>query len=203
MTRTLILFGAGPGIGNHVASEFASKGIDHIVLLARNTERLQNQDAPFVSRRNPDVKVSTLSVDLADISSMPGVIKELDSLTQGEDIEVIFFNAARIKPGKVLGVSVQEMEQDFRVRFFVFHLDTRLGPLPSPKLTTNLYKDTNTLALPRRSTLHPPSPIKPRSQTRLPSNILAPSLAPDTAASLPLLGKSKSEEYDGEFASGI
>jgi short-subunit dehydrogenase len=117
MARTLILFGAGPGIGNHVASEFASKGIEHIVLLARNTDRLQNQDAPFVSRRNPDVKVSTLPVDLADIPSLPSVLKELDSLTQDEDVEVIFFNAARIKPGKVLGVSVQEMEEDFRVCF--------------------------------------------------------------------------------------
>jgi hypothetical protein len=45
------------------------------------------------------------------------VLKELDSLTQGEDVEVVFFNAARIKPSEVLGVSVEEIDEDFKVRW--------------------------------------------------------------------------------------
>ncbi|KAF1947074.1 short-chain dehydrogenase/reductase-like protein SDR [Clathrospora elynae] len=114
MTRTLLLFGAGPGIGNHVAAKFASKGIEHIILLSRNTQRLQNEDAPFVSKSNADVKVDTLRIDLADLDSIPGVLKQLDSLTKGEDVEVVFFNAARIKPSEVLGVSVEEIDEDFK-----------------------------------------------------------------------------------------
>ncbi|XP_014559976.1 hypothetical protein COCVIDRAFT_90534 [Bipolaris victoriae FI3] len=114
MARTLIVFGAGSGIGNNVAAEFASKGINHIVLLSRNTERLQNEDAPFVSKVNSSVKVDTLRIDLADLKSIPGVLKELDSLTEGEDVEVIFFNAARVKPGEVLGVDVEEIDEDFK-----------------------------------------------------------------------------------------
>jgi short-subunit dehydrogenase len=115
MTRTLIVFGAGPGIGDAVAAEFACKGIDHIILLARNTQRLQNEDAPFVSKSNPSVKVNTLRIDLADLGSIPGVLKELDSLTKGEDVEVIFFNAARIRPSEVLSASVEEIDEDFKV----------------------------------------------------------------------------------------
>ncbi|MBO1764878.1 SDR family NAD(P)-dependent oxidoreductase, partial [Escherichia coli] len=107
-------FGAGPGIGNSVAAEFASKGIDHVILLSRNTQRLQEEDAPFVSKRSASAKVDTLRIDLSDLTSIPSVLKELDSMTQGEDVEVVFFNAARIKPGEVLGVSVEEIEEDFK-----------------------------------------------------------------------------------------
>ena len=118
MTRTLLLFGAGPGIGDNVAATFASKGnIDHVILLGRNTDRLQNEDAPFVQRAASNVKVDTLHADLSDLESIPKVLGQLAHLTEGEDIEVIYYNAARIKPSDpVLSVDVQELEEDFRVR---------------------------------------------------------------------------------------
>jgi short-subunit dehydrogenase len=106
-----------PNIPQHVAAQFASKGIDHIILLSRNTQRLADSDAPFVSKASPDVKVSTLRLDLADLASIPGVLKELYTLTQGEDVEVVFFNAARIQPNDVLSVSVEEIDEDFKVAF--------------------------------------------------------------------------------------
>ena len=115
MTRTFVLFGAGPGIGNHVASQFASKGIEHIILLSRNTDRLQNEDAPFITKTNSSTKVDTLRIDLADTKSIPDVLKQLDGMAKGEDVEVVFFNAARIKPSEVLGVSVEEIDEDFKV----------------------------------------------------------------------------------------
>jgi short-subunit dehydrogenase len=137
MTRTLILFGAGPGIGNNVAAQFATKGIEHIILLSRNTERLQNEDAPFITKSNSSAKVDTLRIDLADTKSIPDVLKQLDSMTSGEDVEVVFFNAARIKPSEVLGVSVEEIDEDFKVRnpfsntIFTLYADQR-------EQTTNL-----------------------------------------------------------------
>lgn len=127
MARTLIVFGAGPGIGDHTAAQFASKGIDRVVPLARNTQRLQNEDVLFVSKRNPAVKVDTLRIDLADLKSIPDVLQELDSMTDGEDVEVIFFNAARIKPSEVLGVSIEEIDDDFKV-----------GNLPHVRLTGSI-----------------------------------------------------------------
>lgn len=102
----------------NVALAFAKKGIEHIILLARSTDRLQNDDAPFVSKGSSSVKVDTLRIDLADLDSIPSVLKQLDSLTQGEDVEIVFFNAARIKPSEVLGVSVDEIQEDFKVSFF-------------------------------------------------------------------------------------
>lgn len=157
MTRTLIIFGAGPGIGNHVASEFASKGVEHIVLLSRNTERLEKEDAPFVSKRNSSVKVDTLRIDLADTKSIPDVLKELDSMTEGEDVEVVFFNAARIKPSDVLGVSVDEIEEDFKVN----------SSFPKPPVCNSLTETTDHQSSPLRdsTTLHTQTPA-PR-QVRL------------------------------------
>lgn len=133
MTRTLLLFGAGPGIGNvrpflpnpppsippnkpqHVAAAFASAGINHIILLARNISRLQTSDAPFVTSHSSGVKVSTLCVDLADLATLPDVLSKLDTLTAGEDVEVVYFNAARIVPNEPLGVDVKEIEEDLKV----------------------------------------------------------------------------------------
>ncbi|KAL5401729.1 hypothetical protein PMIN03_011266 [Paraphaeosphaeria minitans] len=114
--RTIVTFGAGPGIGNHVSAEFASHGFNHVILLARNEQRLSNQDAPFVFKASPNVKLDTLPLDLSDTPSIPGVLKKIDDLTQGEDLEVVFFNAARIKPSGVLDVSIEEIEEDFKVR---------------------------------------------------------------------------------------
>jgi short-subunit dehydrogenase len=115
-TRTILLFGAGPGIGNHVASTFAANGFAHVILLARNTQRLENEDAPFVTKAAPNVKVDTLKLDLSDIPSIPGVLKQIDDLTRNESVEVVFFNAARVKMTEdVLAVSVNEIEEDFKV----------------------------------------------------------------------------------------
>lgn len=118
MTRTLLLFGAGPGIGDNVAATFSAAGIEHVVLLGRSQERLQSNDAPFVQKAASGVKVDTLRADLGDLDSVPHVLKELDRLTAGEDVEVVYYNAARIKPtDPVLDVGVKEIEEDFRVRF--------------------------------------------------------------------------------------
>ncbi|OAL02463.1 NAD(P)-binding protein [Phaeosphaeriaceae sp. SRC1lsM3a] len=122
MTRALIVFGAGPGIGNNTALAFAKKGIEHVILLARNTERLQSSDAPFVSKASNSVKVDTVRIDLADLDSIPSVLAQVDSLTQGEDVEVVFFNAARIKPSEVLGVSVDEIHEDFKTQSLALYI---------------------------------------------------------------------------------
>ncbi|KZM19324.1 uncharacterized protein EKO05_0002976 [Ascochyta rabiei] len=124
MTRTLLLFGAGPGIGNNVAATFASKGaIDHVVLLGRNTDRLQNEDAPFVLNAAPNVKADTLRADLSDLDSLPSVLSQLDNLTRDSAVEVVYYNAARIKPSDpVLSVDVKEIEEDFRLQVLALHL---------------------------------------------------------------------------------
>ncbi|KAJ4303165.1 hypothetical protein N0V90_002058 [Kalmusia sp. IMI 367209] len=114
-SRAIVVFGSGPGIGNHTAAEFASHGFDHVILLARNEQRLKNDDATFVTKASPNVKVDTLRLDLSNLSSIPGVLKQIEQLTKGEELEVMFFNAARVKPNGVLEVAVEEIEEDFKL----------------------------------------------------------------------------------------
>jgi hypothetical protein len=85
------------------------------VLLSRTTSRLETSDAPFIRRAAPNAHISTLRLDLADLASIPGVLDEVDALTAGEDVEVVFFNAARIQMRGVLDVGVEEIEEDFKV----------------------------------------------------------------------------------------
>jgi hypothetical protein len=190
MTRTLLLFGAGPGIGDHIASTFASQGgIEHVVLLGRNLERLKQEDVPFVQEAAPGVKVSIVRADLSDLDAVPSVLGELDALTKGEDVEVVYYNAARIQPtAAALDVGVGEIEEDLRV----------LHPFPlhsSPNITTNDNSlDSSPGFAPNIPTL-PPSPLLPHPlvnyQTGPPSNILPPPLGSHPAAPLPLPRQSR------------
>lgn len=102
-----------------MASKFATKGIDHIILLARDLKRLKEKDAPFVAKSSTNVKVDSVRIDLSDIKSIPSVLEELDTLTKGEDVEVVIFNAARIKPSETLTTDIEEIHEDLRVSFVV------------------------------------------------------------------------------------
>jgi len=111
--RTIVVFGSGPGIGNHVASSFASHGFEHIILLARNAERL-SEDASFVQKASSTVKVTTLRLDLADLDSITGVLKKIEGLAP--ELEVVFFNAAVVKStDTALSAPVEVLQTDFTV----------------------------------------------------------------------------------------
>ncbi|KAL5121731.1 hypothetical protein ACEQ8H_000418 [Pleosporales sp. CAS-2024a] len=128
-TRTLIVFGAGPGIGNvHILlspipfrpptklacstsppnsppKESTTSSSSHA------TRRASSKKTPHSS---PTTKVDTVRIDLSDLVSLPSVLEHLDALTRDESVEVIFFNAARIKSDPVLAIPLQELDEDFR-----------------------------------------------------------------------------------------
>lgn len=111
-TRTIVVFGSGPGIGRSVAQEFASNGFNHVILLARHHARL-DQDKMAVEKSSKDVKVDLLTVNLADKASVKEALTKIDSLSK--DIECVFYNGARVAPSTLLEFPVEEMELDFKV----------------------------------------------------------------------------------------
>lgn len=115
-TRTIVVFGSGPGIGRSVAQEFASNGFNHAILLARHHARL-HQDKMAVEKSSKDVKVDVLTVNLADKASLKEVLTKIDSLTK--DIECVLYNGARVAPSTLLEFPVEEMELDFKVHELV------------------------------------------------------------------------------------
>ena len=111
---SLIVIGSGPGIGAHVARQFAKQGFSKIALVARNPAQLEKDRASVEDAvRGANAIVKTYSVDIADL---PELTKTLDKI--GDELgppEVVFFNAARVKLSKLLDVDEDEMIYDFKV----------------------------------------------------------------------------------------
>lgn len=106
MPRTLIV------IGIHVASRFASQGFSKIALLARNKEQLA-RDSAAVKTRRADLHVKTYAVDVTDSAELSGALGAItDDLGPPE---VVFFNAARVKPSTLLEVDDEELLYDCKV----------------------------------------------------------------------------------------
>ncbi|KAF2747730.1 NAD(P)-binding protein [Sporormia fimetaria CBS 119925] len=125
--RTLIVFGSGPGLGSHTASAFARQGFNHIILLARNGARLQ-EDKAFVVQNNPGVRVDTLPLDLADLPSVSSALERIDELA-GNTVEVVFFNAARARACEVFETTLEELEGDFStMTLSLYHISSWFIP---------------------------------------------------------------------------
>lgn len=123
---SLIVIGSGPGIGAHVARQFARQGFSKVALVARNPEQLEKDRASVENAvGSANVTVKTYSVDIADL---PELTKTLNKI--GDELgppEVVFFNAARVNLSTLLEVDEEEMIYDFKVRLFCLAFATR-GP---------------------------------------------------------------------------
>lgn len=112
--QTLIVLGSGPGIGISVAKLFAQKHFSKIALVSRNTERLQSDKeevAAAAKDAGKTAQVAVYTTDLNDFDALRKTLNEIEKLGIG----AVFYNAARIRPSDILTMSVEELEEDFRV----------------------------------------------------------------------------------------
>lgn len=115
-SNTFVLFGSGPGIGLHVATRFAQKQFQHVILLSRNQDRLEKEAAEVRAAR-PGVKVTVIACDLSKSQSVREALATIDQVLQndGTTLEVVCFNAARVQPTNLLVATPEEYEVDFKV----------------------------------------------------------------------------------------
>jgi short-subunit dehydrogenase len=126
-SHTLLTIGSGPGIASSVASLFATKGFNHIILLSRNATRLQADKAQILtSIPDSPPKIDTIEVDIANQVALKEALQRVESL--GVTIECIHFNAARVEPSAFFDFRVEELEYDFKVRLY---------PIPSARRNMN------------------------------------------------------------------
>lgn len=115
MVPMLVVIGSGPGIGVSVAKLFSQKRYDKIALIARDAERIQNERndvlhaAKAVGRQ---VDVRTWSVDITDTERLNQAFTEIDEFG---DLETLFFNAALVRPSRLLEFPSEEILYDFQV----------------------------------------------------------------------------------------
>jgi len=110
--RTLLVLGAGPGIGRSVTSLFASHRFGNVVLIARRAEQLQIEKE--VVERIYGVKAGTYTVDITNTKALSAALDDADA--KFGKPEVVFFNAARVLPSALFEHPVEDIEYDLKVR---------------------------------------------------------------------------------------
>lgn len=116
----LVLFGSGPGIGQHVASLFASRGLNHVILLSRNLSRLQDDAEAVRSSARPGSTIDTIAADLSETADLERALSQIEGKLEARStfVETVLYNAARVGESKVLEFPVADFENDFKVFTF-------------------------------------------------------------------------------------
>ncbi|KAK3934525.1 hypothetical protein QBC46DRAFT_399542 [Diplogelasinospora grovesii] len=111
--KTLLVIGAGPGIGRSVTGLFASKRYNNVVLIARRAEQLKLEEAALTEAVGSHVKVKSYAVDIANLDAFTKALD--DAETAFGRPECVFYNAARVLPSELLTHDVKEIEYDFKI----------------------------------------------------------------------------------------
>lgn len=86
MANTIVVIGAGPGLGNAIARKFGKEGYEAI-LVSRSQEKLDGYKKEFEELKIP------VSVYAADVTDIAGFDKEIESIkTKHGDPDVVVYN---------------------------------------------------------------------------------------------------------------
>ncbi len=108
----IFIIGAGPGIGSHVASVFATHSFTHLALIARSEITLSSSK-DFITSGTSTAAIHTYSADVADSGALTTALE-----TACQDLggpEVIIYNAARMRYGTMDGYSDEDVVEDYKV----------------------------------------------------------------------------------------
>lgn len=122
----LIVFGSGPGVGVGVATLFAERGFEKIILLSRNATRLAD-DAGKVRSARTGISVYEIPADLADTKQVQESFKKVEECLDGTPLECVLFNAARLGKSEFFEFSPANLQSDLQVCVLV----VRFCPRPS------------------------------------------------------------------------
>lgn len=110
--KTILVLGAGPGIGRCVTSLFASKRYNNVVLIARRAEQLHIEKKAVEAAVGNRVNVKTYAVDTSKTEDLFGALDDADAAF-GKP-EVVFYNAARVLPSPFFVHPVEDIEYDLK-----------------------------------------------------------------------------------------
>lgn len=110
--RPLVLIGSGPGIGQHVASIFASNRFNSVALVARSSDKLAEVQE-VLERTVSGVKVRSYVVDVTETEALVKVFSRI-----GQELgqpECVYYNAAEIVVTKLLEEGENVVLYNFKV----------------------------------------------------------------------------------------
>lgn len=107
--KTILIIGAGPGIGAATAERFGREGW-HVVLAARSASKL---DHVANALRADGVAAETRTVDARDEAAIAAIVEEVAANSSG--LDTVHFNAAAMTQAGVLDQSTDAMMDDLAV----------------------------------------------------------------------------------------
>lgn len=106
---TLVIAGAGPGLGLSLAEKFGNKGFD-VALIARDQGRL---DADVVSLSSQNIRAAGFAADVTDEQELTEAFAKIrESLGQ---VDVLIYNAAVIEPVSAAETTAQLANKHMQV----------------------------------------------------------------------------------------
>ncbi len=106
MTNSIMIIGAGPGIGQAVAEKFGREGW-HVVLTSRNAARLTGLSRTLSGQ---GLHVSTLQADATDPIALRKAVAEGDRMSGG--LTAVLFNAAFVREQDLFSMRDDEVTDD-------------------------------------------------------------------------------------------
>lgn len=109
MTQSILIIGAGPGIGQAVAQKFGAQGWQ-VILAARSRASLDDLVSELAGA---GIDAQALVVDATDPAALRAAIAEADRITGG--LSAVHFNAAIVRQQDLFSMSDDEVTDDLAV----------------------------------------------------------------------------------------
>lgn len=107
MKKTIVVVGAGKGLGNGVAEKFGSNDF-RVILMARNAEHLKTYAADFAAK---GIEVHTQAADVADFDAFAETFREIIK-TYGTP-DVLFYNVGITVADDEVEISAQTLVERY------------------------------------------------------------------------------------------
>lgn len=109
MSNSIIIIGAGPGIGQSVARRFGHEGW-RVVLAGRNTARLEGLTAELTAQ---GIRAHAIGADATDPVALRTALAQANHLTGG--LTAVHFNAAVVRQQDLFSMTDDEVAQDLSI----------------------------------------------------------------------------------------
>lgn len=121
--QVVLITGASRGIGRAIALELAAQGVKRLLLVARDSQRLQ-QMVEILQQQYPQVESVPLAVDMTDGQALDGAIAR--AWRDYGPIDLLINNAGVAHQGDFLATNPRKIEEEINVNLLGTFRITRL-----------------------------------------------------------------------------
>lgn len=110
----LVICGSGPGVARSIATLFAERGFQKVVLMSRNAERL-SKDAQLVRAKSAAVTVYEVPADFGDQDQVREGLRRTELALGETPLDCVLYNAAKTAKSAILEYSSDAFRTDLQV----------------------------------------------------------------------------------------